>query len=429
MEKVYQTAVCNIAAASSRDGDGGLFRERDPHNVMPIYCNFRGRKGIQRDESTSKSGPDGLFVVTVNSEDWWENEIKETPLAKRGWVFQEFILARRTLNFGCNQILFECSQSKCCEVFPQGLPKHLQYTANMFSEASQSKNPLVWHTGTMYKTFTEPFPVAFINWGQLIWGYTNLALSYDIDKLPAVSGVAREFQKTMKCRYLAGLWEDNLLAQLLWSSTYQGLTRPENYRAPSWSWAAYNGPVRSDFMSTMTMCKGWKGWDGKRDSKMDIVLSEIMQAQTTPVGPSEAGQVRDGFIRLRGPLVPVTLVYTGDRDEPRNPRIVDIESPESDLDVEITVDVLADMARSPLEGDYFCAPFSVQSSDPVLIRGLVLRATGRSKGEFERVGIFSGQEKTIRCFTSEERKKDSVAEKFYASRSDEGPPLFEFIIV
>ena len=429
MEKVYQAAVCNLAAASSSDGTGGLsgsIRKRDLNCVMPIYHNFRGWKWSQQGKNKAKTELKGSFVVTGNSEDWWENHIKETPLAKRGWVFQEFLLARRTVYFGFNQILFECSQHRCCETFPNGLPKHLQYTADMFMESNRLKKPLGWQSGAEYKTLKDVFPVAFINWGQLIWGYTNLALTYDTDKLPAISGVARQFQKTMKCRYLAGLWEDNLLAQLLWSSTYQGLTRPTGYRAPSWSWAAFNGPIRSDFSNAATMSKDWT----KRNPKTDVVFSEVIEAQTTPMGPSEAGEVKDGFIRMRGRLVPVTMIFTGERDDLRNPRMVEIESPEPDLDMEITVDVLTEMARTPLEGVYFCAPFSLKNSEPISIRGLLIRATGRRRGEFERVGIFNGLEKTIRHFTSEERKKDVVAQKFFISRDEEqGFPVFQFTIV
>ena len=40
-------------------------------------------------------------------------------------------------------------------------------------------------------------------------------------------------------RYLAGLWQHCPPSQLLWHYDYPG-TRPREYRAPSWSWAAVN---------------------------------------------------------------------------------------------------------------------------------------------------------------------------------------------
>ncbi|KAF8540599.1 hypothetical protein BDD12DRAFT_916981 [Trichophaea hybrida] len=55
------------------------------------------------------------------------------------------------------------------------------------------------------------------------------------DKLVALAGVAEEFHRVWKTKYLAGLWQHTLLQDLLWYNSYQYLPRPEKYRVPSWS--------------------------------------------------------------------------------------------------------------------------------------------------------------------------------------------------
>jgi hypothetical protein len=68
--------------------------------------------------------------------------------------------------------------------------------------------------------------------------------------LPALSGIANEFQRLTGDRYLAGIWRKDLIRGLLWdrfplwANEVQGdfnETRPTAYRAPSWSWASVNG--------------------------------------------------------------------------------------------------------------------------------------------------------------------------------------------
>lgn len=94
-----------------------------------------------------------------------------------------------------------------------------------------------------------------------------------------------------KHRYLAGLWEEHLEIALNWFLR-NGAKRPEAYRAPSWSWAAVDGPV--DMFST---------------SHKEIVrYFEVIDAQTTPApGAPETGQVIGGSLEATGPFREITV--------------------------------------------------------------------------------------------------------------------------
>lgn len=79
-------------------------------------------------------------------------------------------------------------------------------------------------------------------WYAAITRYSERSLTYSIDKLPvAAEGLARDIvSKGNVGRYLAGIWEYDLALGLLWRSSNSEITRPEAYRAPSWSWASLN---------------------------------------------------------------------------------------------------------------------------------------------------------------------------------------------
>ena len=76
--------------------------------------------------------------------------------------------------------------------------------------------------------------------------YTQRHLTQSSDKLVEISGVAKLIAASFsnKDSYVLGLWKRNLLLHMLWKvSTHQQASRPEPYRAPSWSWASVEGTI------------------------------------------------------------------------------------------------------------------------------------------------------------------------------------------
>jgi hypothetical protein len=65
----------------------------------------------------------------------------------------------------------------------------------------------------------EPSDALAHVWKQIIRSYTQANLSVNSDKLVAISGVARKLDQThnhLAGVYLAGLWNSNLVLELLW---------------------------------------------------------------------------------------------------------------------------------------------------------------------------------------------------------------------
>lgn len=94
-----------------------------------------------------------------------------------------------------------------------------------------------------------------------------------------------------QCEYLAGLWYDGTIErQLCWRTSYsQQLRSRPPYRAPSWSWAAVNGPVFSLFLPSYL-----------GDRLKVVKVCRIVSAKVVPLncdGESDPfGQVSGGWL-------------------------------------------------------------------------------------------------------------------------------------
>jgi hypothetical protein len=82
-------------------------------------------------------------------------------------------------------------------------------------------------------------------YGQVLSEYTKRKLSFQSDKLPAVSSIARVVQKQIGSTYAAGLWSEDIAFGLAWHpvSPEDGVATakaPSKLpRRPSWSWSSY----------------------------------------------------------------------------------------------------------------------------------------------------------------------------------------------
>jgi hypothetical protein len=118
-------------------------------------------------------------------------------------------------------------------------------------------------------------------------------LTYDSDKLIAVSGLARELKPIMKSAYHSGLWSDHLIHQIAWKVTIPSPSpspEADGTRGPSWSWAAVNGQVTMPY------------WDANPVIDIWILLADVVSAHTVPVTDDEFGHVKEGILRIHGSL-------------------------------------------------------------------------------------------------------------------------------
>ncbi|PYH30925.1 HET domain-containing protein [Aspergillus neoniger CBS 115656] len=193
-------------------------------------------------------------------------DLKESQWNTRGWTLQEALCSPRLLLFGTrmvHSIVLRLRQSQGGSVDIVSQP----WGQNFHVDGCQ---PLCL------------FPRG---WRIMIERYSARHFSYSSDKLPAISSLARKFASQTKGEYLAGIWSDELAEDLLWAP--QGLrtldsflTPPEEYLAPSWSWASQCNPIE---------------WPILYDLKPECRIASIR----TTTGLDRYGKVQSGFITLQ----------------------------------------------------------------------------------------------------------------------------------
>lgn len=286
MADVYGNAKFNISSTGGADSTSGLY----------LQAKFPTDRLCKIELSKSYTWEPGQYYV-LNPR-FWSTGVSETPLNRRGWVFQERILARRVLHFGRGQLYFECREMDACELFPKGMPDVAAFQSRALGSASNGRfkrqNPNIdgaWLrvAHSMGRLRPNPTLNAYSLWSELVEAYTMMHLTKVGDKLIAISGVAKQMRQILNDQYLAGLWRNHLPFHLLWTKRRDIAlnTEPMEYIAPTWSWASINEKVT---LYPVT------------DSDNERILIDIISAETFPVTDDDTGQLVGGCIRLESCL-------------------------------------------------------------------------------------------------------------------------------
>ncbi|KAF7505280.1 hypothetical protein GJ744_001067 [Endocarpon pusillum] len=262
MRHVYANSSCNICATASSNPSEGLFRARQNNIIQP------GLMIMKTDSTTNK------YYIINNG--YWDSQVTRTVLNKRGWVFQERLLAPRILHFARHQLFWECFTENKCEVYPVGIPLHrpLKSFKPIFTEATQKEGALSMD--------------ALCLWHRLIKEYTNCALTRSSDRLAALAGLARLFQDATGDEYLYGLWRSRLAESMHWQPLSPMTKHSCEYLSPSWSWASGIGSVTI--------------------SAPDSHFITVLDARSHSSSFDITGQLLRGFIKIKGPVVRATCV-------------------------------------------------------------------------------------------------------------------------
>ena len=81
------------------------------------------------------------------------------------------------------------------------------------------------------------------SWMNLLEQYTQRHLTFENDRLYALLGVAAHLKEVRQDHYFQqyGVWEDDLLIQLLWNPMEKLTSQHQSPPLPSWRWAAKAG--------------------------------------------------------------------------------------------------------------------------------------------------------------------------------------------
>jgi hypothetical protein len=350
MARVYGNSHINIAATSSMDAEGGLFKQRDPiilNGCRGIFPKVQNTSQVQASRSQE-------HICMVRAA--WLHQVERGTLNERGWVFQERLLAPRTIHFTSSQLFWECRELTASEEYPSGIPDtECARTSKSLLTRFQDDHPLSPKVREVYSL-----------WYHLLQNYGEKQLTKDDDRLVALSGVAEVVKGALPQNeeYLAGLWRSRLLSELFWGPGHV-LSEKRDRRRPSWSWASLSA---NDGLS-LTAVKRFKNFQGPK--------AEILGANMRPID-NPLGAVRGGDLRLRARMCRATI--------PRNELNINGNSLYG-------VGFSLDHPCTPPEEVYLLEVFGLgklrpTGEDAVGSAGLLLYPAGEEKGTYSRVGVF-----------------------------------------
>lgn len=335
MTYVYKNSHLTISASASSDSHSGCFpaRKKDSY-VSPSTrsLGFETRRDadgphsytLQYQHPSQSDGPDEVYFL----EEWLPGSkdprpqdaqigsfgklfdpIASEPLSSRGWTLQERLLAPRVIHYATDQMYFECETemlSECGFKFPTS---NFNLNFCLSAQTLKFEDHGIPQSGAVSLIPGRPALKEGATrqkgggWLSLVEEYSKRQLSVAQDKLSAVAGVARIIAESTHDHYFAGIWSNHLMEDLFWRvCTHEEYfkddgegrpkrrpargkrlgtaVRPAEFRAPSWSWASIEAPVKFILLNY---------------SKL---VAEARAISTTPSGSDSYGRVSGGFMDI-----------------------------------------------------------------------------------------------------------------------------------
>lgn len=413
MNDVYSNAVCTIAATASSDPSGGCFRRRNPLMRLPLLLLKSGTGAM----------PLRVEIPGIDTEQLLVEDVERSPLNQRGWAFQERALSTRVVHFGNNAAIFECDETYTSDLEPGGhasrrtntlqakqleqdVPNvvddaqpqtyltnegaEIQYTLEQQEQPVQLYNDAIMHPGSL--KIIEQFNDADIQnrlefnqrWYASVKAYTARELTRKEDRLIALSGVADRISQLSGLSYVVGLWEENIVYNLLWVAVGDlSDRRLDFYKAPTWSWASVNGPVDHLFSVGKSICDRATNFHPDQLSRWAGLGEEATLIRCIgPSGKQPAGTTLSYDYSIELTAVWLTKVII-------QPDFTFKALDGSSITFGYYPDTKLDMSSSPLT---YLARLCEHIADLTVCHGLVLRACptneASSESPFERIGCF-----------------------------------------
>ena len=252
MADYYQFAWITISATATGKG-GWLFGQEVDTEKLPRVARlpYRNRDGEQQgDFYLQCTGHTRLAM------EYYEN-VSKSALLRRGWVYQEWLLSRRLLNFSTSTSgLFLQCQSAAPETA----------TGDAVLPIWKEKTPDTLPTAFVDKGFKKEMGVELTSlrtildsWETVVETYSAQELTrVEQDRIVALAGVTSEFDKALRAEqeknptafneaqylYACGYWTGQLRG-LIWEQAQPG-PRVRVKGIPTWSWASMASRTMDD---------------------------------------------------------------------------------------------------------------------------------------------------------------------------------------
>jgi hypothetical protein len=295
MTDIYHKCSLNISAEHSRDCNDGLIRR-----IRDYGCTV----------ASLTSQATQLVAVTAPVS-WHEDHLSESPLSKRGWVFQEALVSPASLRYTICGIEWECSQGlfdrngNSIHISPMIHPISRQplkrIWANFLVTCRRLHLQVASDDAYPHRSSQDAATRLAYMWNDFVSTFSQKRLTMKRDKLPAVAGIASSFARELNWNYAAGLWEEHLKIGLTWCRDEEASLVRQQDRAPSWSWASVDGLITYHRVFSVNNARSSRC---NLHPELDL---EIVKVDIKEVNPGGFGEVLSGKIEAVGCIHEVTI--------------------------------------------------------------------------------------------------------------------------
>lgn len=209
MGRIYSNAKITLIAGCSGDAEAGLLPTEDFSRIQKVET-IQGRK----------------YITSLPSV---VSQIQGSKWNKRAWTMQEGQLATRCAFFGKYDISFLCESGQWQESQHSGPYGHDSEITDIDISAGgyHVLSALSWTRDRVWD---------FRHYNSLLMNYSSRQLSYEKDKLNAVTGCLNILTSEKGVEFVSGLPVRDIHYALLWTGEYDRAR--EGF--PSWSWAGWH---------------------------------------------------------------------------------------------------------------------------------------------------------------------------------------------
>ncbi|RFU76734.1 hypothetical protein TARUN_5537 [Trichoderma arundinaceum] len=368
MAEIFRNSLVTIIPLRSMSSNDG-FLERNPSlkiNYHSSEWNISGSFFLRHIPFSYESAESSIRAAPTFSDRPVSLELHNSHWQTRGWTFQEDVFAMRRLYFG--QLMMYWDSLKPADVM-RTEDKIIDDKLDRIGTAELS----IIHSSEPWRGDYD-----YDGWYYPILKYCKKKLTYETDRLPAVSSYAKLIASKSEDTYLAGLWKKNLHRGLLWkihrrerrtfSEVLRKLTTPSKYIAPSWSWASRHGGLHLDLSDNMRP------------------ECDFLEAKTSVYGGDRFGRCE--WLALEDDRYVAQCALDWRETEDRGRQLSEANG-DSILALKMLL-VSSGHTKTPSVFSRKPQEWEDKDEDPPLevMHGLLLYPTGKASDEYWRVGLF-----------------------------------------